>query len=224
MKSKNIMVVIEAAHPHFEAIKNKFLTRTMDEAINSYETYDIVVDLTILRTDRKIVFLKELARTTKAIIISDLTCAFQDKVFHYIPQVKASVSSFFYSPTSTIEFFIRSNIESNLEISLKNIITDFFKEIELHTYQAQTLEITFTLPRVVSQIINEAFFALEENLASKKDIDSSMIHGVNYPMGPIAWGIKSGLSNIVSILEELYLTTHDQRYRPSLALKKECLL
>lgn len=223
MKNKNIMVVIDKTHPHYEIIGQKFLTRSMDEAINSYDTYDIVIDLTILKTERKIVFLKELAKTTKAIIISDLTCTFQDKVFHQISQVKASVSSFFYSPTSTIEYFIKADQNDNLNELLKNTIEEFFKEIELKTYQAKVLEITFTMPRVVTQIINEAYFALEENLASRKDIDSSMIYGVNYPLGPIAWAHKSGLPNILSILEELYTTTEDQRYRPSLALKKECL-
>lgn len=223
MKSNSILVVIEKTHPHYEIIKQKFLTRSMDEAINSYDTYDIVIDLTILKTERKIVFLKELAKTTKAIIISDLTCTFQDNVFHSISQVKASVSSFFYSPTSTVEYFIKADLNEHIKELLKTTIEEFFKEIELKTYPAKVLEITFTVPRVVSQIINEAYFALEENLASKKDIDTSMIFGVNYPLGPLTWANKTGLQYILYILEELYSTTEDQRYRPSLALKKECL-
>lgn len=223
MKNKNIMVVIEATHPHFEIIKQKYLTRSADEAINSYDTYDIVVDLTVLKTEKKIVFLKELAKTTKAIIISDLTTTFQEKVFHSISQVKASVSSFFFSPTLTVEYYLHPNNEDHVSIMIKNIIESFFHEIGLKTFQSKNLEITFTMPRVVCQIINEAYFALEENLASPKDIDSSMIHGVNYPLGPLSWGNKSGIQNVLSILEELYHTTNDQRYRPSLALKKECL-
>ncbi len=219
MKNKNIMVVIEANHPHFAQIKNHFLTRTADEAINCYDTYDIVMDLTILKTEKKILFIKELAKTTKATIISDLTTTYQDKVFHTIPQIKASVSSFFFSPTSTVEYYIHPNCNEELN----SFIESFFTVIGLKTFQTKNLQITFTMPRVVSQIINEAYFALEENLASASDIDSSMIHGVSYPIGPITWGQKSGNQNVLAILEELYSTTNDPRYRPSLALKKECL-
>ncbi len=219
MKNKNIMVVIETNHPHFDIIKNNFLTRTADESINSYDTYDIVMDLTILKTEKKILFLKELAKTTKAIIISDLTITYQEKVFHAIPQIKASVSSFFHSPTSTVEYFVHPSCTEDLNA----FIDSFFARIGLKTFQTKNLQITFTMPRVVAQIINEAYFALEENLATASDIDSSMIHGVSYPIGPITWGQKSGNQNVLCILEELYSTTNDPRYRPSLALKKECL-
>lgn len=221
--NNQLLVVCEKNHPLYDKLLANYTVRGMDEAIASYETYDFVIDLTILRTDRKILFLKELARTTKATIISDLTCTFQEKVFQYCPQVKASVSSFFFSPTSTVEFYLKPNLESHLENTMISMINDFFNSVSLKTYHSKVLEITFTVPRVVSQIINEAFFALEENLATGEDIDLSMINGVNYPLGPIDWGKKSGLHNIVSILEELYLTTHDPRYRTSVLLKKECL-
>lgn len=223
MKNKNILVVIEPNHPHFKTIEKNFLTRNADEAIASYETYDLVVDLTIYRTEKKIIFLKELAKTTKALIISDLTCTFQDRIFHQLPQVKASVSSFFYSPTRTIEYFIRIETEDHIKTMLQNFIDEFFSKVEMKTFENKMIDITFTVPRVVSQIINEAYFALDEKLASKEDIDLAMINGVNYPLGPFSWAQKTGLAHIHSILEELYTTTHDMRYRSSLTLKKECL-
>jgi hypothetical protein len=219
----SLLVVIEKTHPHFEAIKNKYTVRTMDEAIASYETYDLVIDLTILTTENKLVFLRELARTTKALIISDLTITFQDRIFHQIPQVKASVSSFFYTPTNTIEFFLKPNLEEHIKKSIHDTITDFFTTINLKSTEAMVMEITFVTPRVVSQIINEAYFALDELLASKKDIDLAMVYGVNYPEGPIAWGKKTGINFIHLILEELYIATGDARYRPALSLKKESL-
>lgn len=219
----NMMVVVEPNHPHYDLIKNKYVVRGMEEAIASYETYDVVIDLTILRSQKKLVFLRELARTSRAQIISDLTCTYQEAIFKYIPQVKASVSSFFYSPSETIEFFLRENLEEHTKKATCEIITDFFNSLNLKTRESKVLEITFTLPRVVTQIINEAYYSLEENLATPEDIDSSMIHGVSYPIGPILWAQKSGKQNVLHILEELYTVTHDARYRPSLRLIKECL-
>ena len=61
----------------------------------------------------------------------------------------------------------------------------------------------FISPRVVSMIINEAYFALEENVSTKEEIDIAMKLGTNYPYGPFEWSKKIGLKNIVDLLTEL---------------------
>jgi 3-hydroxybutyryl-CoA dehydrogenase len=223
INQNSLMVVIEKNHPHFDLIKKRFNVKSMDEAIASYETYEYVLDFTILKTEKKGLFLKELAKTTRAHIISDLTCTFQEKVFHLIPQVKGSISSYFYSPTETIEFYFRENLDPKLKIELSKLIDDFMGLINLKTRESKVLEFTFTMPRVVSQIINEAYYALEENLATPNDIDQAMLFGVNYPLGPITWGHKTGLKNVLHLLEEIFQETKDSRYKPSMKLKKECL-
>lgn len=73
--------------------------------------------------------------------------------------------------------------------------------------------------RIVSMIINEAFFALEENVSSKKEIDIAMKLGTNYPYGPFEWAEKIGLKNIVNLLSEL--SKDEKRYEPAGSLLKE---
>ena len=80
----------------------------------------------------------------------------------------------------------------------------------------------FISARVVSMIINEAYFALEENVSSRDEIDIAMKLGTNYPYGPFEWAQKIGLKNIVSLLTELSLT--EKRYQPSKLLMKDALL
>jgi len=77
----------------------------------------------------------------------------------------------------------------------------------------------FVSTRIVSMIINEAYFALEENVSSKEDIDTAMKLGTNYPYGPFEWGKKIGLKNIAGLLAELSLT--ENRYQPANLLLKE---
>ena len=77
----------------------------------------------------------------------------------------------------------------------------------------------FVSTRVVSMIINEAYFALEEKVSSKEDIDTAMKLGTNYPYGPFEWGRKIGLKNIAGLLTELSLT--EKRYQPAKLLLKE---
>jgi 3-hydroxybutyryl-CoA dehydrogenase len=77
----------------------------------------------------------------------------------------------------------------------------------------------FVSPRIVSMIINEAFFALEENVSSKEEIDIAMKLGTNYPYGPFEWAKKIGLKNIVNLLIEL--SKDEKRYEPASSLLKE---
>ena len=79
----------------------------------------------------------------------------------------------------------------------------------------------FVSSRVISMIINEAYFALEENVSTKEEIDTAMKLGTNYPYGPFEWGEKIGLKNIVSLLTELSLT--EKRSQPAGLLLKEAI-
>ena len=77
----------------------------------------------------------------------------------------------------------------------------------------------FISARVVSMIINEAYFALEENVSTKEEIDIAMKLGTNYPYGPFEWSKKIGLKNIEALLTELSIT--EERYQPADLLLKE---
>lgn len=72
--------------------------------------------------------------------------------------------------------------------------------------------------RVISMIINEAFFALGENVSSKEEIDLAMKLGTNYPKGPFEWAEKIGMDNIYSLLKKL--SEKEERYVPAPALEK----
>ncbi|MBS1601591.1 MAG: hypothetical protein JST42_02900 [Bacteroidetes bacterium] len=67
--------------------------------------------------------------------------------------------------------------------------------------------------RILATIINEAWFAREEGVSSREDIDTAMRLGTNYPMGPFEWGERIGLGNIAGLLT--VLSRVDGRYTPS---------
>lgn len=73
--------------------------------------------------------------------------------------------------------------------------------------------------KIISMIINEAYFALGEGVSSKEEIDVAMKLGTNYPFGPFEWAEKIGLSNIYRLLKKLSETDHAYKIAP--ALKKE---
>ncbi len=57
--------------------------------------------------------------------------------------------------------------------------------------------------RVISCIINEAFLALAEGVATAGDMDRAMKLGANYPKGPFEWAKEIGAEEIVRTLDSL---------------------
>ena len=74
-------------------------------------------------------------------------------------------------------------------------------------------------PRIISMIINEAWFSVSENVSTREEIDTAMKLGTNYPYGPFEWGEKIGLNYIRDLLNELQKT--DMRYSIAPGLQGE---
>ena len=71
----------------------------------------------------------------------------------------------------------------------------------------------FVSARIIAIIINEAYYALDEKVSSKTDIDIAMKLGTNYPYGPFEWCNKIGVQQVYQLLAKLSLT--DERFLPS---------
>ena len=77
----------------------------------------------------------------------------------------------------------------------------------------------FCVNRILCPMINEAFFTLDEGIASAEDIDKGMVLGCNHPIGPLALADMIGLDTVLHILEDFQKTLGD-KYRPSPLLTK----
>ena len=76
--------------------------------------------------------------------------------------------------------------------------------------------------RVISCIVNEAFLALSEGVATAEDIDQAMKLGANYPKGPFEWAEEIGASTVLETLDSLR-TTHGDAYLASPLLRRRTL-
>ena len=71
--------------------------------------------------------------------------------------------------------------------------------------------------RVILAIVNEAFRALGDGVASEDDIDQAMRLGANHPFGPFEWTRRTGLHEVVVMLDALSDEDADT-FRPALPL------
>lgn len=74
--------------------------------------------------------------------------------------------------------------------------------------------------RILVMLINEAADTLHRNIASRKDIETAMTKGTNYPKGLFAWAEEIGIENCVAHLDTLFDTYRETRYRCSPWLRK----
>lgn len=73
----------------------------------------------------------------------------------------------------------------------------------------------FVVNRMLCPMMNEAIFALGEGLASAQEIDDAMKLGANHPIGPLALCDMIGLDIELAVMQVLFESFKDPKYRPA---------
>jgi 3-hydroxybutyryl-CoA dehydrogenase len=175
------------------------------QELSSYKDADAVIDLLFEQNGYDVSYLKNIL--PKAVFVNSINKTISEIGFPFIRInawpgfLKRNVAEVCCNDDLT-------KIEAEKILSLLNRKVEWIPDIK-----------GFISPRIVSMIINEAYFSLEENVSSKEEIDIAMKLGTNYPYGPFEWAKKIGLKNIVNLLIEL--SKDEKRYEPASLLLKE---
>jgi 3-hydroxybutyryl-CoA dehydrogenase len=78
----------------------------------------------------------------------------------------------------------------------------------------------FVSNRVLQTMINEALCMLYEGVAPAKNIDDIMKLGCNHPLGPLELADLIGLDTVLAIMQVMYDSYGDPKYRPSPLLRQ----
>jgi 3-hydroxybutyryl-CoA dehydrogenase len=85
---------------------------------------------------------------------------------------------------------------------------------------ATDLRVGFIIGRILSTLMNEAFWTVGQAVATRQDVDLAMQLGTNWPVGPFAWASQRGADLVLRTLAALR-EAHGDGYLPAPLLRQE---
>ncbi|KAK9466560.1 3-hydroxyacyl-CoA dehydrogenase [Lipomyces arxii] len=205
------------SHQDSEGIKERIHTTTVFESIFDTDfIIEAVPEIVSLKTD---IFAKLAAGTAANTVLSTNTSSIS--VTKIAAAAKGAehrvVSTHFMNPVS-----VQKGVEiiSGLQTSPQTIATatELVKEMG-KIPSVSTDSPGFIANRILLPYINEAIICLETGIGKKEDIDSIMKNGCAMPMGPLSLADFIGLDTCLAIMNVLFTTTGDTKYRPAILLQ-----
>jgi 3-hydroxybutyryl-CoA dehydrogenase len=170
-------------------------------------SFDLIIDLN----------LDDLPQRTKSYTdLSDkivIACAVKISLAEYHFMMNHQVKCILIGMNLLPTFIERSISEiSFFNASDEDIFRKVAEPLQWNYLQVQD-RVGMVTPRIISMIINEACFTLQEGTASIPDIEKAMRLGTNYPNGPFEWCNRIGIKHVYETLISIYNDTHDSRFK-----------
>jgi 3-hydroxybutyryl-CoA dehydrogenase len=102
-------------------------------------------------------------------------------------------------------------------------IETFFRHLGLLTEWVEDAP-GLVLGRIVSQLVNEAAFAIGEGVGSPDDVDKGLELGLSHPRGPVEWSEALGVEHVLAVLDGLWEERREERYRAAPLLRRAAAL
>ncbi|WP_326574342.1 3-hydroxyacyl-CoA dehydrogenase [Streptomyces sp. NBC_00481] len=109
---------------------------------------------------------------------------------------------------------------ASADAALTDVVVALLDRAGIHAFPMADIP-GLVVARVLSMIANEAWETAHHGVATPDDIDLAMLLGTNYPIGPFAWSARWSTRRVLELLDALWSSYHDPRYRASHALRAE---
>src|SRR5215469_16715530 len=207
-----------AAAGGFQTVLNDVSDELLQKAHAKIEA-DLVIEAAPEKIDLKLDLFARLDRTCPddAVLASNTSALSITEMAGATKRPRQFIGMHFFNPVHKMKLV---EIIRGLETS-----DDTFLTVEAVSNQMgkETVEVKespgFVTTRINALIGNEAFYMLQEGIASARDIDKALKLGLNHPMGPFELIDLVGLDTRLNILMFLYQTL-GEKYRPCPLLVK----
>jgi 3-hydroxybutyryl-CoA dehydrogenase len=193
-----------------EAHRRLTIARNFDEAVRSA---DLVIEAVPERVDLKVEIYSKLdkAAPPHAILASNTSSLSITEMAAATARPGQVVGMHFFNPVHRMKLL---EVVRALETSEETIAAAVQVGVRMGKECVVVRESPgFVTSRINALIGNEAFYMLQEGVASARDIDQALKLGLNHPMGPFELVDLVGLDTRLSILRFLHRTL-GEKFRP----------
>ncbi len=217
----------ERLAPKFTAERrNELLGRVHGtDDYGAFRDVDFVVEAVFEREDVKRPVLQALdeALPEHAIIGSNTSSLSITRLAKGLTHGRQTLVTHFFNPPYTLPLVeVSGGVDTRDDVVTDTI--DFLQGLRNHRYPLLPIRVkespAFVVNRILTPVLNEACFALDEGLASSRDIDQAMKAGAGMPMGPFELADLIGLDVALEVTETLFREFGDPKYRPPYALRR----
>jgi 3-hydroxybutyryl-CoA dehydrogenase len=221
-KIKNDLKLMKMMKPELSSVKFEELISRIQLTSNyeGFETVDLVIEnITEDYNLKKKVYLELIEKCKKDVLYGvNTSCISITKISALTPNPENVIGMHFMNPVPVKKFVEVIRGYHTSEETIEKIKV-FLKSLN------KTCTIVNDFPgfitnRVMMPMINECVWALQDNVATAKDIDKIFRLGFSHEMGPLATADLIGLDTILNSLVMLYEGYNDSKYRPCPLLKK----
>jgi 3-hydroxybutyryl-CoA dehydrogenase len=187
---------------------------TTNEVANALEGVDLVIEAAPERMDLKLMLFAdiELHAPAQAIVATNTSALSITEMAGTLKRPGRVAGMHFFNPVHKMKLL---EIVRALETDDDTLAT----AVDVGTRMGKEVVVIkespgFVTSRINAMIGNEAFYMLQEGVASAEDIDKALKLGLNHPMGPFELVDLVGLDTRLHILEYLHKTL-GEKFRPA---------
>ena len=187
---------------------------------NSAKKITVAIELTVLATDEKrknLAALDEALPSTATILTNSITETVIAQAHGLAHRERVMGIAAFPTLIANGLVELAPSLYTTKEAS--DLAQSLFESAKKETALVQD-GIGMVMPRILCQSINEALFAVQNDLASPKEIDDAMMLAGSFPRGPIAWGEAIGFRTVLGVIDALYAEYHDESFKAAPLLRQ----
>ena len=221
-----------------KAIENRLkprFTPAMGEALKArvhgttdysdFSDVDLVIEAAFERADVKRQVFEDLDKVLPehAILASNTSSLSITRLAKGLHHVASTLIAHFFNPPYTLPLVEVVPGVDTREDTVTDVI-EFLQGLRNHRYPLVPIRVKevpgFLVNRLLIPMLNEACFALDEGVASARDMDQALKAGAGMPMGPLELADMIGLDVALEVAEILHREYGDPKYRPAVGLRR----